>query len=104
MIDERSRRVVDHIVPGKPEQNPEEKLGSIKKKVVCFIGDGACNVPRSWIFAAAKLGFELRIAAPRKYQPTPALLKRAGGKIVVTEDRAKAAAGGAVDALRAALA
>ena len=29
MIDERLRRVVDHIVPGQPQQNSEEKLGSI---------------------------------------------------------------------------
>ena len=39
--------------------------GPIAGKVVTFIGDGACNVPASWIFAAAKLGFELRIAAPK---------------------------------------
>lgn len=64
----------------------EEKRGSIKGKVVTFIGDGACNMPVSWIFAAAKLGFELRIAAPKNFQPAPEILKRAGGKIVVTED------------------
>jgi ornithine carbamoyltransferase len=64
----------------------EEKRGSIKGKVVTFIGDGACNMPVSWIFAAAKLGFELRIAAPKNFQPSPEILKRAGGKIVVTED------------------
>jgi ornithine carbamoyltransferase len=64
----------------------EEKRGSIKGKVVTFIGDGACNMPVSWIFAAAKLGFELRIAAPKNFQPSPEILKRAGGKIIVTED------------------
>ena len=46
----------------------EEMRGSIKGKVVTFIGDGACNMPVSWIFAAAKLGFELRIAAPEAFQ------------------------------------
>jgi len=61
---------------------------------VTFIGDGACNVPTSWIFAAAKLGFELRIAAPKKFQPTTALLKRAGGKVICTAD-VKAGARGA---------
>ena len=71
----------------------QEKRGSIKGRVVTFIGDGACNVPASWIFAAAKLGFELRIAAPRNYQPAPGLLRRAGGKIIVTEDLQAAAAG-----------
>lgn len=72
----------------------EEKRGPIAGKVVTFIGDGACNVPISWIFAAAKLGFELRIAAPKAFQPSADILKRAGGKIVCTEDL-KAAASGA---------
>jgi ornithine carbamoyltransferase len=64
----------------------EEKRGPIAGRVVAFIGDGACNVANSWIFTAAKLGFELRIAAPKKFQPSAALLKRAGGKVVCTED------------------
>ncbi|HEY2328649.1 MAG TPA: ornithine carbamoyltransferase, partial [Verrucomicrobiae bacterium] len=71
----------------------KEKRGLIADKVVAFIGDGACNVPVSWIFAAAKLGFELRIAAPKKFQPSAALLKRAGGKISCTESPEKAAKG-----------
>jgi ornithine carbamoyltransferase len=71
----------------------EEKRGPIAGKVVTFIGDGACNVPVSWIFAAAKLGFELRIAAPKQFQPAPEILKRAGGKIIVTEDLKAAATG-----------
>jgi ornithine carbamoyltransferase len=71
----------------------KEKHGPISGKVVTFIGDGACNVPRSWIFAAAKLGFELRIAAPKKFQPPSELLKRAGGKVVCTTDVDKAAKG-----------
>src|SRR5713226_9735615 len=48
----------------------QEKRGPIQGKVVAFIGDGACNMPASWIWAAMKLGFELRIAAPAKYQPS----------------------------------
>ncbi len=56
----------------------QETRGPIQGKVVTFVGDGACNVPLSWIFAAAKLGFELRIAAPKKYQPDEKLLERAG--------------------------
>jgi ornithine carbamoyltransferase len=72
----------------------EERRGPIRGRVVTFIGDGACNVPASWMFAAAKLDFELRIAAPSAHQPDPALLKRAGGRIVCTED-VKAAAEGA---------
>jgi len=64
----------------------EEKRGSIAGKIVAFVGDGACNVANSWIFAAAKLGFELRIAAPKKFQPPAEILKRAGGKIVCYDD------------------
>jgi ornithine carbamoyltransferase len=71
-----------------------EKRQTLKDLVVTFVGDGACNVPVSWIFAASKLGFELRIAAPKKFQPGEALLKRAPGKIVCTED-VKAAVSGA---------
>jgi ornithine carbamoyltransferase len=71
----------------------EEMRGPIAGKVVTFIGDGACNMPVSWIFAAAKLGFELRIAAPKAFQPALETVKRAGGKIVVTEDLQAAAAG-----------
>jgi ornithine carbamoyltransferase len=71
----------------------QEKRGPITGKVVTFIGDGACNMPASWIWAAAKLGFELRIAAPKNYQPPADLLRRAGGKIVVTENLKTAASG-----------
>jgi len=71
----------------------QEKRGPIKGKVVAFIGDGAGNMANSWIFAAAKTGFELRIAAPRAFQPAPGLVQRAGGKIVVTGDVNAAAKG-----------
>jgi ornithine carbamoyltransferase len=71
----------------------EERLGSIKGRVVVFVGDGACNVPASWMFAAGKLGFELRIAAPAAYQPDPSLVKRAGSNILVTDDLAAAVQG-----------
>jgi ornithine carbamoyltransferase len=71
----------------------KEKRGPISGKVVTFVGDGACNVPLSWIFAAAKLNFELRIAAPQQFQPSAEILKRAGGKIVVTDDLKDAAKG-----------
>jgi ornithine carbamoyltransferase len=70
-----------------------EKRGSLDDLTVCFVGDGECNVPRSWIWAAAKLGFELRIAAPERFQPPADLLARAGGKIAVTTGLADAAAG-----------
>lgn len=90
-------------------QTIAEKLGGFAGKVVTFIGDGACNVPRSWLWAAAKLDFELRIAAPSAYQPDPAVIARAfpdsatstngvysnshGGRLVVTENVEEASRG-----------
>jgi ornithine carbamoyltransferase len=71
----------------------QEKRGSIEGKVVTFVGDGASNTARSWMFAAGKLDFELRLAAPEKYQPKAKLLKRAGGKVICTPDLQEAARG-----------
>jgi ornithine carbamoyltransferase len=71
----------------------QEKRGPIRGKIVTFIGDGAGNMANSWIFAAGKAGFELRIAAPKAFQPSADLVTRAGGKIVLTEDVRAAATG-----------
>lgn len=73
-----------------------EKRGSLDGLVVTFIGDGDCNVARSWIWAAARCGFALRIAAPKRFQPPAELLARAGGGITVTEDVLAAAEGASV--------
>lgn len=71
-----------------------ELLGDFEGKRVCFVGDGACNVPRSWIWAAEKLNFQLLIAAPKAFQPDADLLGRLkSGRIHVTEDLAAAATG-----------
>ncbi len=56
----------------------ELRRQDIGNRVVTFVGDAACNVPVSWIFAASRLGFELRLAAPRSYWPAPDILRRAG--------------------------
>jgi ornithine carbamoyltransferase len=72
----------------------QEKRGPMAGKIVTFVGDGACNVANSWMYAAGKLGFKLRIAAPKNFQPPSALLKRSGDKVFCTED-VKAAAQGA---------
>jgi ornithine carbamoyltransferase len=71
----------------------EEKRGSIEGKVVTFVGDGACNTARSWMFAASKLNFELRLASPPKYQPKPKMLKRVGGRVICMPDVQEAARG-----------
>ncbi len=75
-------------------QTIRERLGGVAGKVVTFVGDGACNVPISWMWAAVRLDFELRIAAPKAYQPDPALLARLGtNRVTVTEDLDAAADG-----------
>jgi len=71
----------------------EEKRGPIANKTVAFFGDGASNVANSWILAAAKLGFELRIGAPRAFQPAAAILERGAGQVHCTEDVCAAAEG-----------
>ncbi len=55
-----------------------ERLGDWRGKTICFLGDGACNVPYSWLWAAARLQGEFRfvIAAPPAYQPPVDLLAR----------------------------
>ena len=73
-----------------------ETHGALDRQRVTFIGDGDCNVARSWIWAAARMGFELRIAAPEGFQPAPELLAKAGGRISVTSDLREAAEGSTV--------
>lgn len=64
-----------------------EKRGRLDDLKVCFIGDGDNNVAHSWIWAAERLGFELRIAAPENYHPAGSLLQKlTNRKIVVTDD------------------
>ncbi|MEI8294867.1 MAG: ornithine carbamoyltransferase [bacterium] len=70
-----------------------ESRGSLQGLRVAFIGDGDCNVARSWIWAAARCGFELVIATPSKFQPPSELLERAGGNVRITTDPRDAAAG-----------
>ena len=76
-------------------QTIRERLGTWEGKTVAFIGDGACNVPISWMWAAARLGFQLRIAAPHAFQPAPALLSRLNAPNVTVTDDVLAAAKGA---------
>jgi ornithine carbamoyltransferase len=71
-----------------------EERGTIDDLKLCFVGDGDCNVTRSWIWAAEHLGFELLVAAPRKYQPAEALKGRIKSpKIAFTSDVKAAVAG-----------
>ncbi|MFP5356095.1 MAG: ornithine carbamoyltransferase, partial [Gemmatimonadota bacterium] len=53
-----------------------QHLGTHEGKVVAWIGDGN-NMANSWLNAAWRLGFELRLACPEGYEPDAALLARA---------------------------
>jgi ornithine carbamoyltransferase len=48
-------------------QTIEEKLGPIAGRKIAFIGDCACNVARSWVYAAEALKFHLALAGPEGY-------------------------------------
>jgi ornithine carbamoyltransferase len=66
----------------------EEHRGPLSGKVVAWTGDGN-NVATSWIHAAQRFGFTLRIATPNELRPSPAALAWAqqnGGRIVTTDD------------------
>ena len=66
----------------------EEKRGSIRGKKVAFIGDAACNVPRSWAEAANIFDFQLICGAPKEFRP-PSV----GKHVSWTEDPMEAAKG-----------
>lgn len=71
----------------------EERFGTVRGKVVAFVGDGASNISNSWAFAAGKMDFELRVAAPVEFQLSNEVMEKAKGKIVRTTDPLEAAEG-----------
>jgi ornithine carbamoyltransferase len=74
----------------------EHRAAGLDGLRVAWIGDGN-NVAHSWILAAARLGFELRLACPEGYRPEPEVLELArgagSGRVVLTGDVAEAADG-----------
>lgn len=79
-------------------QTINERFGSWKGKRVAFLGDGDCNVARSWIWASARLGFELVIGAPKEFQPAADFMAKIPGNTVTITDDPKAAVEG-IDAI-----
>lgn len=51
----------------------EERLGPIEGRTVAWVGDGN-NVAASWIHAASKFNFHLRLACPDSLMPEPQFL------------------------------
>ena len=73
----------------------EEHKGPIAGRSVAWCGDGN-NMATSWIHAAARFGFELRLACPAELTPLPdavAWAKAQGAKVTVTRDPAEAVEG-----------
>lgn len=76
-------------------QAAQEEFGpELRDKAVCWIGDGN-NMANSWLNAAYRLGFSLRLACPEGYDPDPAILERARGEaeVLLTRDPLEAARG-----------
>ncbi|WP_374438156.1 ornithine carbamoyltransferase [Pseudomonas panipatensis] len=73
-------------------QTFHEHRGSIAGKSVAWIGDGN-NMCNSYIEAAIRFDFELRVACPEGYEPSAELLKLAGARVRVVRDPREAVAG-----------
>jgi ornithine carbamoyltransferase len=66
----------------------QEKLGSIEGKTIAWVGDGN-NMANTWITAAMRLNFTLRLACPEGYTPDADILKQAvasGARVSLTHD------------------
>jgi len=73
----------------------EESVGPIKGRTVAWVGDGN-NVAASWMQAAAKFGFELRVACPAELAPSDAIVdwvRREKASVSIMTDPVKAARG-----------
>ena len=60
-----------------------EEFGTLENLIVAWIGDGN-NMANSWLNAAARFGFELRLASPEGYDPNADDLERASEATTVT--------------------
>ncbi|HEX3954239.1 MAG TPA: ornithine carbamoyltransferase [Stellaceae bacterium] len=73
----------------------QEKKGPLADAVVAWSGDGN-NVAVSWIHAAVRFGFDLRLACPDELPPPAEVVewaRREGGRVSLTGEPAEAAAG-----------
>jgi len=76
-------------------QTVQEEFGpDLEGRTVAWIGDGN-NMANSWINAAWRLGFRLRLACPEGYDPDPGILRRARSEadVVLVREPAEAAEG-----------
>ncbi|MGS9733391.1 ornithine carbamoyltransferase, partial [Pseudomonas aeruginosa] len=73
-------------------QTFHEHRGSIQGKTVAWIGDGN-NMCNSYIEAALKFDFQLRVACPEGYEPKAEFVALAGDRLRVVRDPREAVAG-----------
>ena len=76
----------------------QENFGEdLRARKIAWIGDGN-NMANSWLNAAHRFGFELRLACPEGYQPDPEILAQARttANILLTTDPREAADGAEV--------
>lgn len=76
-------------------QTFEEHLGPIKGRTVAWVGDGN-NVAVSWMHAAARFGFTLRLACPKSLFPEDEAIDwvhREKGAVQISDDPEKAVRG-----------
>jgi ornithine carbamoyltransferase len=72
-----------------------EHKGDLDKLTIAWSGD-CNNVTNSWIHAAARFGFELKIASPEPLQPKKVVMQwseQQGARVSVTADPAEAVMG-----------
>lgn len=65
----------------------------LKETTFCYLGDARFNMGNSLLVGGAKMGMDVRLAAPKAYQPDEKLVKECqeiaketGAKIMVTDD------------------
>jgi ornithine carbamoyltransferase len=66
-----------------------EHRGDIAGRTVVWVGDGN-NMCNSFIEAAERFDFTLRVAAPRGYEPDARLIDASGARVELFDDAAKA--------------
>ena len=105
-VDELARNATIPVINGLTEKSHpcqimadvmtfEERLGSIRGRTVAWVGDGN-NVAASWMHAAVKFGFELRVACPPTLAPEQdviAWVEKEGGSVTIMDDPAAAVKG-----------
>ena len=78
----------------------EHSSKPLEEITICYLGDAGYNMGNSILFGSAIMGLNLRIAAPKGFQPEKKFLKHAaeiakysGAKILITENVEEAVVG-----------